>query len=415
MWLTIAKHPRGDWLSIEQVSSGKTELVCPYCSSPLIAKKGKVKSHHFAHQLETCKESTKAAEGILLPFFDTFDITRFFNADERKYLERRRKYTHKNIFWFRGRDTAVTSLERLGVLTSERDNSPEVADVLSRLAAIDPKLNFDDYQLSHELAALCEAFEPMLDLKRAFEEESQISSTKLDALYLKHSRLRLSPNTSLRELNEAQCYWIDLRHKYISLTSPEWLELFEHKFLSLNEQSLYLFEFESKGKPLFLKVGMTSRTVHQRLTEVTGALQSFYPDIKGKVVKVLPHFGRLERSIHRMFESSKVELGTFRELFDVEIKTNFISKLNKLDGDEPHLLPALNVDHPNLVAPSQSADRKGGRKAKTNEELIKEYPDIITALKQGLSIRATSQRTRRAVNTIQRVKKALNSDNLCED
>ncbi|MEP0809995.1 competence protein CoiA family protein [Coleofasciculus sp. FACHB-SPT9] len=36
-------------VNIVDVSSGKSDLVCPYCGVKLVAKKGQIKEHHFAH------------------------------------------------------------------------------------------------------------------------------------------------------------------------------------------------------------------------------------------------------------------------------------------------------------------------------------------------------------------------------
>ena len=42
----------GELVTIEEVTSGKTNLVCPFCNRSLTAKKGKIKQHHFAHSIE---------------------------------------------------------------------------------------------------------------------------------------------------------------------------------------------------------------------------------------------------------------------------------------------------------------------------------------------------------------------------
>ena len=36
-------------VDIVDVSSGKSDLVCPYCGVKLVAKKGQIKEHHFTH------------------------------------------------------------------------------------------------------------------------------------------------------------------------------------------------------------------------------------------------------------------------------------------------------------------------------------------------------------------------------
>ena len=49
MWLNYGVDESNKLVAIEDVASGRTVLRCPYCGRALIAKKGKVKEHHFAH------------------------------------------------------------------------------------------------------------------------------------------------------------------------------------------------------------------------------------------------------------------------------------------------------------------------------------------------------------------------------
>lgn len=44
----------GNFIHISEVPSGKTKLHCPFCQQALLAKKGKIKRHHFAHSGPSC-------------------------------------------------------------------------------------------------------------------------------------------------------------------------------------------------------------------------------------------------------------------------------------------------------------------------------------------------------------------------
>ena len=72
-WLKYGVDPDGELVTIEEISSGKTNLVCPFCDSQLTAKKGKIKKHHFAHSGETC---LRVRKGKLpsLPLYDNFHL-----------------------------------------------------------------------------------------------------------------------------------------------------------------------------------------------------------------------------------------------------------------------------------------------------------------------------------------------------
>ena len=53
MKLPFGKY-QDDLIHISEVQSGRTDLTCPNCGQSLIAKKGKLKEHHFAHDGESC-------------------------------------------------------------------------------------------------------------------------------------------------------------------------------------------------------------------------------------------------------------------------------------------------------------------------------------------------------------------------
>lgn len=73
MWLEYGVSPEKELVVIDEVSSGKTNLVCPFCDSLLTAKKGKIKQHHFAHSGETCLRVRKGSLPSL-PLYDNFHL-----------------------------------------------------------------------------------------------------------------------------------------------------------------------------------------------------------------------------------------------------------------------------------------------------------------------------------------------------
>jgi hypothetical protein len=73
MWLEYGVDSHRELIKISEVSSGLTNLVCPFCDRLLVAKKGKIKQHHFAHSGETC---LRVRKGNLpsLPLYDNFHL-----------------------------------------------------------------------------------------------------------------------------------------------------------------------------------------------------------------------------------------------------------------------------------------------------------------------------------------------------
>jgi competence CoiA-like predicted nuclease len=54
MFIDYGLDDNGELVYIDQAQRGKTALACPYCGGMLTAKKGQIKSPHFAHSGETC-------------------------------------------------------------------------------------------------------------------------------------------------------------------------------------------------------------------------------------------------------------------------------------------------------------------------------------------------------------------------
>jgi hypothetical protein len=69
----------GQMRGVDEVEQGLAcNCVCPGCGSPLIAKKGRVRVHHFAHQGASC---TIGAESAL------HRMAKQIVADERRLVE----------------------------------------------------------------------------------------------------------------------------------------------------------------------------------------------------------------------------------------------------------------------------------------------------------------------------------------
>ena len=112
MWLRYGVDPENKLVEVENVPSGKTNLICPYCGRALIAKKGKVKEHHFAHDGETCNLVFKREPRDIphLPLYDAFNI--YLTG---KQLEELKKLWHRH----KSHNNGIDRLEILPAFTRE--------------------------------------------------------------------------------------------------------------------------------------------------------------------------------------------------------------------------------------------------------------------------------------------------------
>src|SRR5581483_272958 len=64
----------GELVYIGQVPRGKTNFKRPYCGGLLLARKGDVNIHHFAHAGQTCRQVERGEDVIALPAYDNFNL-----------------------------------------------------------------------------------------------------------------------------------------------------------------------------------------------------------------------------------------------------------------------------------------------------------------------------------------------------
>ena len=125
MWLRYGVDRDNKLVAIEDVPSGKTKLMCPYCGSSLIAKKSSVKEYHFAHIDDICYSviKRKPRELPILPLYNSFDI--FLSGKE---LEQLKKLWHR----YKSHNNAIHRLEILAAFTREKlleyDRHPNAHD-----------------------------------------------------------------------------------------------------------------------------------------------------------------------------------------------------------------------------------------------------------------------------------------------
>ncbi len=112
MWLNYGVDADNKLVAIEDVGRGKSNLICPYCGKALIAKKGRIKEPHFAHDGETCNLIIKREPRDIphLPLYDAFNISL-----SGKELEQLQKLWHRH----KAHNNGIDRLEILPAFTRE--------------------------------------------------------------------------------------------------------------------------------------------------------------------------------------------------------------------------------------------------------------------------------------------------------
>ena len=288
MWyLKFGVNPQGELITISEVSSGKTNLVCPFCSRSLTAKKGKIKQHHFAHTVETC---LRVRKGKLpsLPLYDNFHL-----------------------------QLSAKHFQLVKDLWREYGNT--------------------------NYALVTVPFE--LNLKKLFEWTPQgyyfTDLGKIPVGGLSLSKFNtLQESLILSELNRLT--------NSVEMAKAIGGELLEEKLADLKiyhlqqrrilRFTLYFLEIKCDGKTLH-KIGVTSRKIGLRLGEIKRDLQQHFSNININVLNTWQHRGNVELYFKHRYKQFNYRIGKLTEYYkfhDIEsVKHDLYSMQPKiLEGQE---------------------------------------------------------------------------------
>ena len=289
MWqLKYGVSPEGEIITIEAVTSGKTSLVCPFCDSPLTAKKGKIKQHHFAHSEVTC---LRVRKGRLpsLPLYDNFQL--HLSAKQFQLLKDLwREYGNTNYAII----TVPFELE------------------MKKLFSWTPQgYYFTDLGMipagGLSLARFNAAQEPLIlsELARLTNSVEMAQALTLEILQEK--------------LDDLKIYQLQLR-RILQLT-------------------LYFLEIQCDGNTLH-KIGVTSRKIQDRLPEITRDLKQHYSDFDLNVLGTWQHRGNVELYFKHRYQKDNYPIGKLTEYYKFE---NVSAVLEDLYSMQPKVLQEVEL------------------------------------------------------------------------
>jgi hypothetical protein len=296
MWLKFGVAPSGELAGIDEVVRGKTNLACLYCGGSLTAKKGSVKEHHFAHTGETCKpvlQRIKTKAFPSLPLYDNFNIQ--LKGEELEQLK---------VLWkeYGARDYAIPKdlvnfrWELKGLLESSGDRTYQFTDLGKIPVGALPLASFNRVQ------------EPLL-LKEL---------------------VKLERSVEVAEAAGLSC--VDERRAD--------LQIYQVQFRRILLNSLYFLEVKADGN-IFYKIGVTTRSIEQRIAEVQRDVRAHYSDVAVNLLGLWEHRGNVELYFKHRYQPFNYQIGKLTEYFaflDVKLI------LNDLYGMEAKVLSEVEVD-----------------------------------------------------------------------
>ncbi|MBW4595470.1 MAG: GIY-YIG nuclease family protein [Brasilonema angustatum HA4187-MV1] len=299
MWLRYGVSADGALISIEDVPKGKTRVRCPYCQECLTAKKGNIKEHHFAHTEKTCRSVERPYKELpILPLYDTFNLQ--LSGQEIEQLRGLwREYGAKNY----GIPQYVVPARFIyRRLLQESRNSERQGYEFTPLGKI-------------PLGAL--------SLKGFQEVQHPLLLKKLSELEQKAERAKLLGLSTFSEL------FTDL-------------EIYRAHLSRIFLHSLYFLRTEVDGQTLY-KIGITTRSVEERVKEVQSDLRSHFTNIKIEVLGTWSHRGNVEKYFKYRYRNFHYPLGRLTEYFTFKDE-NALVVLRDLERMKPQEFSPLDMD-----------------------------------------------------------------------
>jgi len=296
MWLKFGVAPSGELTSIDEVVRGKTQLTCLYCGGGLTAKKGSVKEHHFAHTGETCKfvsQRIKTKAFPSLPLYDNFTIQ--LKGEELEQLKVLwKEYGAQN--YAIPKDLVNFRWELKGLLESVGDRSYHFTDLGKTPVGALPLALFNKVQ------------EPLL--------MSELAS--------------LEGSVEIAEAAGLSC----LEERRADLL------IYRAQLRRILVNSLYFLEVKANGN-CFYKIGVTTRSIEERIAEVQRDVRAHYLDVAVSLLGLWERRGNVELYFKHRYQPFNYRIGKLTEYFQFP---NVKTILNDLYGMEAKVLSEVERD-----------------------------------------------------------------------
>jgi hypothetical protein len=296
MWLKFGVALSGELTSIDEVVRGKTQLTCLYCGGGLTAKKGSVKEHHFAHTGETCKfvsQRIKTKAFPSLPLYDNFNVQlKGEELEQLKVLWKEYGAEDRSI----PKDLISFRWELKGLLESEGDRS---------------------YQFTH-LGKI-----PVGALPLA-------SFNKVQEPLLLSELVKLERSVAVAQVAGLSC----LQERRADL------QIYRSQLRRILANSLYFLEVKADGN-CFYKIGITTRSIEERIAEVQRDVRAHYSDVAVNLLGLWESRGNVELYFKHRYKAFNYRIGKLTEYF---VFPNVKAVLNDLYGMEAKVLSDVEVD-----------------------------------------------------------------------
>lgn len=428
-WLLYGQLADGDLLHISEAARGDDcNCFCPHCQTPLAAKKGKVKVHHFAHLGQTCAYVSAYDFLHVEHYVDTtLSLTEWVKWKENDMtqtgirLQNEHEQYSDDIVKLKA--TIDHARKLLHEITEPHPNRKQRSKV--RQANFEVLQQWDAHVADHNA--------PLPDIERVRDIDSVRYTT---FYYIQDGRWGGRYTTGLDAWPNQLWYpehkdqgWIPawlgagglaLFNEYGPLrrklaTAELHLEAFQVEKARFERFRLYFLLIEFESRPPLFKIGITSRAnMTERMAEIRQDLHT-YQVTNVSVLTELTGYAYLESYFKHKYAHRQTKLGKLTEYFafDDDQLAHILDQLAQLSP--PPLQKGADRRESIKVGMAQArqqgihvgrpqgteADERFLQKARSKQvaTLIAEHPDW--------SLREVSRQSGVAINTVCKVAKLL--------
>lgn len=291
----------GKFIHISEVSSGRAEVLCPYCHNKLIAKKGRIKRHHFAHDGIGCTQHFSAnffdlagrlPTKLALSVYATQKLTKIEQFYQQLIAGKEGLDRQKNEEQVAAIKAKLVELKAAQTIT----NTTEIIEQIDRF--VNHKIApFPDF---HTLRS--ETFnEGYTDGKRT----CTISEIKEDKYEFFYPKIFQKAVAFLHNYHQKTYSEKEIVYK---------LALFEKDLAYFQQFNLYFLEVVVDHQKIY-KIGLTSRPLNTRIKEIEQALKAFYLTIEITVLFQHKGVAFLETFFKNKYANKQVKIGQLTEYF----------------------------------------------------------------------------------------------------
>lgn len=304
MRLPFGKY-KEELIHISEVQSGRTDLICPSCGQSLIAKKGKLKEHHFAHDGISCTATVSKELFGLNNRLPTKLPLCIYAQRKKEAIEK--KLNNWQTEYAKGQKQTARVAELLGRLEKlkqyfqQQHNSSQIALV--------EKITGQVQQYTHQKIAPFPSFHLLRDpvFKTGYTDGQQkiASADWNEAQHDYFYPLVFQPYIECLQTYSSPSKLVPIK---------EQIEVYQQELARFQQFQLYFLEIQIPTATIH-KIGLTTRPMAIRLKEIQQDLHRYFHTVTCKVLLQKKRVGFLENFFKRKYAPYQFTIGSLTEYF----------------------------------------------------------------------------------------------------